>query len=278
MWRRVFNVRPSSWTTFLKRAPYIGSQNIKKSPSYNLKLTLRVGATLAVPNVIYLDVPKTHVPPVPTQIPVKVTPADDLSQQVNWQPTLGDVMHVAKLLLIGGLVWGITGCIIGGALFRVCSNVGHHVTRWISIPTSIFSGAVLAVVGLYRGLGHSLIYFINKGLAVHVLNRVVPTRVGDATAIHWDAAVTRVTYSFKVRAEQSTFFVRLMLRSLARRLESFLLLVKEEDKIKHGNLTDAAINHKLTKLIKHQMKKPLYVVSVVYGAVVAGVAIFVWRS
>jgi len=276
MWRRVFTVRPPSWTAFLKSTPF-RAQNIKNAPSYNLKLTLRVGTTLAVPNVIYLDLPKTqNGPPVPTSI-VKVLQSDD-PQQVNWQPTIGDVMHVVKLLLIGGLVWGISGCIIGGVLFKVCSNVGHHVTRWVSIPTSIFSGAVLAVVGLYRGLGHSLIYFINKGLAVHVLNRVVPTRVGDATAIHWDAAVTRVTYSFKVRAEQSGFFVRLMLRSLAKRLESFLLLVKEEDKIKHGTLTDAAINHKLTKLIKHQMRKPLYVVGAVYGAVVAGVAVFVWRS
>lgn len=71
----------------------------------------------------------------------------------------------------------------------------------------------------------------------------------------------------------------MVLRSLAKRLESYLLLVKDEDKLlKHGNLTEGLINHKLTKVIRNQMRKPVYVVGFVYGAAVTAVAVLVWRS
>eukprot|EP00026_Physarum_polycephalum_P012073 Phypoly_transcript_12343.p1 GENE.Phypoly_transcript_12343~~Phypoly_transcript_12343.p1 ORF type:complete len:281 (+),score=40.87 Phypoly_transcript_12343:134-976(+) len=262
-----------------------------KTPKCTLSLSLSlslVGSSLVVPSLNTLDVPKmvdsssqtpspSPVTPLPAAVPEAIKKVID--PDVGWQPTLSDVMHVTKLLFIGGLVWGVTGALIGGGLFKALTIAGFHVTRWISIPTSIFSGAVLSMVGLHRALGHSLIYFIHKGLAGHVLKKIIPKGGTDYTVIHWDAAVSRVTYSFKMKAKKSGFFAGMVLRSLARRLESYLLLVKDEDKIQNSaHLSEDVINHKLTKVIKRQMRKPLYFVGLVYGSAITAVAFLVWRS
>ncbi len=83
-----------------------------------------------------------------------------------------------------------------------------------------------------------------------------------------------------MRAEQSGLFVGWILRRLAKKLESYLLLVTddyEEKGTKPGSLTEQAINHKLTKVIKHQMRKPLYIVGLLYGCTAAGVGYFLWK-
>jgi hypothetical protein len=82
-----------------------------------------------------------------------------------------------------------------------------------------------------------------------------------------------------MKAKNSGLFTGMVLRSLARRLESYLLLVKDEDKLQNRNhLSEDVINHKLTKVIKHQMQKPLYIVGLVYGSAITTVAFLVWRS
>lgn len=280
MWR-VLRLRPlfqhPTWT--------------KLSKNVNVKLSVKVGsAAFIMPHLIFLDVSKTvpTEPPTPstkTTAPILTIPAPEdhvvVKKDVDsgWHLSIRDVMHVTKLLLVGGLVWGISGALLGGALFKMCTLAGYHITRWVSIPTCILSGAAVSLVGLHRGLGHSLIHFIHTGLTGHVLKKVVSTRVGDATVIHWDAAVTRITYSFKLKAKQSGFFAAMALRSLAKRLESYLLLVKDEDKLlKHGNLTEEVINHKLTKVIRRQMRKPVYIVGLAYGAAITTVAVLVWKS
>lgn len=264
-----------------QRAAFTTAIKANKLPPCKLKLTLKVGtAAFLMPNLIYLDVQKMHndQPPVKSNLNEEAIPAIK-KEDVGWHLSLRDVMHVTKLLLVGGLVWGISGALLGGVLFKMCSLFGHHVTRWISIPTSILSGVGVAAVGLHRGLGHSLLYFIHKGLAGHVLKRVVPTRLGDATVVHYNAAVSRVTYSFRQKAKQSGFIVSMALTSLSKKLESYLLLLKDEDKLlKHGNLTEEVINHKLKKAIRHEMRKPVYIVGLVYGVAVSAVAILVWRS
>jgi len=266
--------------------------NLKVPPKCTLSLSLSlVGSSLMVPSMSLnvLDVPKmmtdsstqTSKPTVssPPLIEDRPSKKDSKDVDIGWQPTLSDVMHITKLLLVGGLVWGVAGTLIGAGLFRALTSIGFHITRWVSIPACILAGAGLSTVGLHRALGHSLIYFIHKGLAGHVLKKILPKGASDYTVIHWDAAVSRVTYSFKLRAKNSGFFRGLILRSLAKRLESYLLLVKDEDKLqKSNNLSEAVINHKLTKVIKHEMRKPLYIVGLVYGSAITAVAFLVWRA
>lgn len=281
------------WRVFRFSRPFTNHKaffNVKLPKPGNVKLTAKVGTAFLIPSLLFLDLPKVHAesPSSHSQshdmnpIPIKASGVvDDVNKKeasdTSWV-TIRDVMHITKLLLVGGLVWGLSGVLLGGALFRICTSVGYHVTRVISIPVCILSGAGLAMVGLHRALGHSLTYFIHKGLAGYVLKKVVPKRATDATVIHWDAAVHRVTYSFKMKASQSGFFTRMVLSTLARRLESFLLLVKSEDKLLKKELSEEVINHKLTKLIEHQMRKPLYFVGVAYGIAFGAVAVLVWRS
>jgi len=271
MWRRVsFRFFSRTWPT------------VSQPKNFHVKFAGRIGATLVTP-VVFLESPHTQTtPPVNlAQLQSKAPVTNAVSTEETsppWQPTLGDVMHVAKLLLIGGLVWGFSGVAIGSLIFRVCTNVGHPVSLLISVPSCILSGAILCVVGLYRGFGHSIMYFIDKGVVIRILQKVVPAGATDATVIHWDAAVSRVTYSFRVRAEHSSFLTRIILRVLAQRLEKFLLLVKDEDKTRYATLTEAAINHKLKKVVKRQMRKPLYVVGALYGLVAGLVGYLAWKS
>ena len=51
-----------------------------------------------------------------------------------------------------------------------------------------------------------------------------------------------------MKAKKSGFFAGMVLRSLARRLESYLLLVKDEDKLHKGNMSEDVIERKVRRV------------------------------